>query len=238
MEAIAFWWRICEFVSLWEDRSDAQNRGKIKVEMAVLRRETGWNSRRIMSNLSKLAEQFLIGFETVSDELVTISVCNWLKFQETRGQKTGKKTLKNRVDIRCKIEDIKIEDKRNKIEEADGESIPSISSYSSLPDLLSLWNNNCGNLPKILAVGREREELWAQRYSYRPDTAYWTAVIQKMAISKFCNGSGTWKATVDWLLKNDTNHQKVIEGNYDDERGQASVRRYVWPDGTITEERT
>jgi hypothetical protein len=222
MEAIAFWWKLCELVSLFEDRSDAQNRGKITIAMAVLRRETGWNARRLLSNLSKTMSERLIQFEMVSDESVTISVCNWLKFQETRGQKKAKKNGKNPVDDRYKIED-----RRCKIE--DPKVTAATTNNSSLPSLLDLWNQNCGDLPKMFGVGKEREGLWAERWASHPDLNYWVTVIRKMANSKFCAGSGTWTANVDWLIKNDTNHQKVIEGRYDDDWGQAPKTIYVWP---------
>ncbi len=46
----------------------------------------------------------------------------------------------------------------------------------------------------------------------------WKMIIDKIAESGFCNGKGKqkWKATFDWMIYNDANYIKVLEGKYDD----------------------
>jgi hypothetical protein len=57
------------------------------------------------------------------------------------------------------------------------------------------------------------------RLRKNPDLEYWKKVFQGVSESPFLRGdNGTFKATLDWLIKNDTNSQKVYEGQYAEEK--------------------
>jgi len=99
-----------------------------------------------------------------------------------------------------------------------------------IPCLQTLWNTFCGELPKARGMTKSRQKKWEARWKEVPELGYWQHVITKMAKSSFCNGSNDWKATIDWILKNDANHQKVFEGNYDDELNTPENQKYIWSD--------
>ena len=48
-------------------------------------------------------------------------------------------------------------------------------------------------------------------------------VFDRLERSDFCKGSTGWKATFDWLMSNDSNWVKVMEGNYDNRRSGKSL---------------
>ena len=52
----------------------------------------------------------------------------------------------------------------------------------------------------------------------------WPEIITKVAESAFCTGHNDrgWEADIDWLLENDENYVKVLEGKYDDANGKTS----------------
>ncbi len=79
--------------------------------------------------------------------------------------------------------------------------------------LVEKWNENCGTLRKVSALNSTRRAKIKARIAEKPDEGYWVTAIKKMAASEFCC-AGSW-ATFDWLIKNDANHAKVTEGNYD-----------------------
>jgi|GEM_PF-4842402 len=81
-------------------------------------------------------------------------------------------------------------------------------------DWADVWNSHCGSLPKINSLSKKRTEQIRLRLLENPDPQYWISVFQKLSQSSFAI-SGNW-ASFDWLIKNDTNHAKVSEGNYDD----------------------
>jgi hypothetical protein len=98
------------------------------------------------------------------------------------------------------------------------------STSVSLPappfnQFLTIWNDNRGCLPKVQALTSKRKSQIKSRLAEKEDLTYWTECVKKMAASNFCR-EGKW-ATFDWLIKNDTNHVKVMEGNYDD-RGSSN----------------
>lgn len=94
---------------------------------------------------------------------------------------------------------------------------------TGIPDLVSLWNENCGVIPKAMKLTAKRRDKWRARWNEYPVEAYWISVVSRMALSPFCRGETTsWKASVDFLLQPDT-HVKVMEGNYD--RGPDARRK-------------
>jgi hypothetical protein len=55
-----------------------------------------------------------------------------------------------------------------------------------------------------------------------PDLDWWRLVFQRIQDSPFCrgetggrNGQAPWTADLDWIIANDTNAAKVLEGKYD-----------------------
>lgn len=84
-------------------------------------------------------------------------------------------------------------------------------------DLLELWNESCGGLPKA-KLSQKRKDHVKTRIAENPHKDYWEEVIKRIAKSDFCNNksqsSKGWVADFDWLIKPDT-HLKVIEGKYD-----------------------
>ena len=89
--------------------------------------------------------------------------------------------------------------------------------------LEKIWNENCGTLATVRTLSSSRKRHATARWRENPDEAYWIAVVQRIAASKFCRGEGTtgWRATFDWLLKPDT-HARVLEGKYDDREKPAN----------------
>lgn len=93
-----------------------------------------------------------------------------------------------------------------------------------LHDLILIWNQNCGKLPKVKHSNKHRDRkikaVWAQQTP--PE---WTATVQKMAASDFCNGKSNtgWKASFDFLVKPES-WLKVNEGKYDNNKGVAHTR--------------
>jgi len=84
-------------------------------------------------------------------------------------------------------------------------------------ELQEAWNGNNGALPKVTALTDKRRAKIRLRWLERPNLEYWRLVIRRVAASKFCQGQSDrgWIADFDWLIANDTNHVKVMEGKYD-----------------------
>lgn len=92
--------------------------------------------------------------------------------------------------------------------------------------LASLWNDNCGELPKVQKLSPKRKVKAASRLKAEPSPEYWESVIKRIAASDFCNGDNNsgWKADFDFLVQPDT-HLKALEGKYDNRLGGSKTKQ-------------
>ena len=84
------------------------------------------------------------------------------------------------------------------------------------------------NLPKVLLpLAAERRKRAAMRVKQYPDPETWQQVFAAIGASKFLRGTDKrrpddahahWRCTFDWLIANDVNPAKVLEGQYADNR--------------------
>lgn len=91
--------------------------------------------------------------------------------------------------------------------------------------LLQIWNDNCGSLAAAERMTQRRRKMAATRIKENPDPEYWTDLVRRLAISDLANGRvkndkypNGWFVTFLWLIKNEDNHVKVAEGNYDNKK--------------------
>ena len=86
--------------------------------------------------------------------------------------------------------------------------------------LVKIWNENCGELPRVEKVTEIRakkiKKIWA---ALKPEE--WLDVARRVAKSDFCNGrtkNSDWRASFDWFIgekQKVPNYLKVLEGNFD-----------------------
>lgn len=82
----------------------------------------------------------------------------------------------------------------------------------------TLYNDLCPSLPQVRAVSeRRKKHLRARWKQFDCDLATFKKVFKKVEASDFCRGENDrgWKADFDWLIRNDENMLKVLEGKYD-----------------------
>lgn len=86
--------------------------------------------------------------------------------------------------------------------------------------LQRFWNSSCYNLPKVLCNSNDRKVKEKIRLNER-SLVKWKEVFVKINQSKFCCGQNkeSWKASYDWIMSNEKNAIKVLEGNYDNKQG-------------------
>ena len=160
------------------------------------------------------------------DGLSYIHCVNWGEHQEIRKDRLGKDTLpdysrtipgvlQHEVEVEVEVE---VEDKV----EVEGEA-PS--------HLFSLWNEmsarSNGVFKQLRAMSAARAVKCSARLKELP-TEDWNKIMDKLLESSFLRGEvkdrdgRSWQASFDWLINNNENPLKVLEGNYDDKRNGAS----------------
>jgi len=80
-----------------------------------------------------------------------------------------------------------------------------------------LWNQEAKTLPKATKLTEARRRKILARLRERP-LDEWRQVFRRMERSSFLRGEsgGSFRADLDWIIANEGNTFKVIEGRYDD----------------------
>lgn len=97
--------------------------------------------------------------------------------------------------------------------------------------LANLWNEHCGDLPRVKKMNPERIALSHKRIQEEPSQEVWVAAIVRLAASEFCCGVNErgWLADFDFLLQAST-LSKTIEGKYDNRKSGTSSGKAQEPD--------
>lgn len=99
-------------------------------------------------------------------------------------------------------------------------------------DLYNLWNQTAEGtpLPAVREFNSNRQKKCAARLKER-SLEEWGAIFSRMVDSPFLCGQSDrgWKADFDWIIDNDGNASKVLEGKYDRSGGgsKPSDNRYA-----------
>ena len=178
---------------------------------------------------TELPQKPVIDNENSEDEELSESETN---VNDVFGEKTeqlGEKTPQSKLK-KSKLKKSKL----NKRETKDEKEIPSVP-YQEISDL---YNKHCPNMTKVIKVSDRRKEhlkaRWKEIYKYktskhnRSETddikkqtlSVFEEIFQKAGASKFMNGRNNknWQADFDWMIKNNSNYTKVLEGKYDNDR--------------------
>jgi len=90
---------------------------------------------------------------------------------------------------------------------------------SDVDAIIEIWNKVVVNhLPLVEFISEKRTAKVRARLAVDPDPEFWRGVFLRVRASPFLCGHGDgskWKASFDWIMNNDTNYIKVLEGNYD-----------------------
>lgn len=89
--------------------------------------------------------------------------------------------------------------------------------------LFKLWNDRAHpNLPRVQGLSDKRRSKCKIRLSEHPEANYWALLIEKINASEFLRGdTNGWKCSFDFIIDNETNLLKIMEGKYDNGRKPA-----------------
>jgi hypothetical protein len=87
------------------------------------------------------------------------------------------------------------------------------------PDaFVAVWNENRGTLPRVIELSDDRRKKVQTRVLKGLTVERFTEAVKVCASTPFLTGQNDrkWRATFDWLVDNDSNLLKVLEGKYAD----------------------
>jgi len=84
-------------------------------------------------------------------------------------------------------------------------------------DYVTFWNKNRDTLSEVKTLSHERRRRLQMRITNGLTPKLFRDVIAKVHATPFCLGDNdrTWRVDLDFLIANDTNYLKVLEGKYD-----------------------
>ena len=101
-----------------------------------------------------------------------------------------------------------------------------IKDQEGSEQIASLWNDTAHkNLARVGTITEKRKDLLRKRWKENPNSEYWVKVIKAINASAFLIGErkgSTWRANLDWLIRNQENTVKVLEGEYADKADQST----------------
>lgn len=97
--------------------------------------------------------------------------------------------------------------------ERDKEKDKDICPFTEIKDL---FNSKCLSLQKVQKLTNSRKNKLSARWKELPDIKQWEQLFIEVECTSFLIGKNDrgWKASFDWLIANDSNYTKVLEGQY------------------------
>lgn len=105
----------------------------------------------------------------------------------------------------------------------EGNGKKGMEGKEAVMELVDLWNST--TLPKCVDVNLKRVIAAKTRLSEKFFGDNWKIAIEKLRVSRFCNGGNDrgWRADIDWFLKPDS-ISKIIEGKYDNKNNESKTK--------------
>lgn len=218
--------------------------GIYELPKKVMEIETGYNRETIDKLLQRFIDYGKIRYDEMTKE---VFIVNWIKYNKIDSPKVktcivkelqqvkNKQFIKDFITL-CKqygysIDTLFIDygEEEEKEEEKEKEYNNISSKEDSINDksfiqapyeeIKNLFNSICVTLPKIKNIKGNRQKVVRQRWKENPDINFFKELFERVNNSDFLSGrSGKWfGCSFDWIMQ-PSNLQKIIEGNYDNNR--------------------
>jgi hypothetical protein len=133
--------------------------------------------------------------------------------EEEKGRHTGACASDTRTSERANKQEI---DRSSEVE----------PKTACAEDLLEIYERERGGLPAAAGLTPERRRLCGLRVRAGLNREQFAAAVRRAAATPFLAGEGArgWRASFDWLIANDNNVRKVMEGVYDSVESRATTQ--------------
>lgn len=178
------------------------------------------NLKQIKEALEELANEKLIIWYRVNDNYY-IQFPNFDLYQNLRKDRVYKSDYPEPNDIDMTCHDMSRHDGQNLREEKRREEkVSEGEEKESVPfsDIQEMFNHICVSFPTIRTLSKVRKDKIKTRWGEIKSLDTFKQICSRMEESSFLKGKNDreWKASFDWILENDNNWVKIIEGNYAD----------------------
>lgn len=179
----------------------------------------------------KLALQTFVAFEMMEvDTNGYLLISNWEEHQQEdkmqaireynrQAKAMQRKKQKEKLLIcqgQCQGQINDCQDTDIDIDKEEDKEIEINNITTEVNEFFKLYNSIAKRLPKAQKLSESRKAKIKARLK-NADLKTWQEVFTKCEKSDFCCGvnNQNWTANIDWLISNDNNYVKVLEGKYD-----------------------
>ncbi len=142
-------------------------------------------------------------------------------YKETQSKETIKEASKEASGVRRKSSSIPVKRTRS-----NNHPNKSTATYPPYDEIVALWNSAVENtsIPQIKKLTSSRRAKIKARMKDFPATEDWAALFKPIIASDFLCGDNDrgWTASFDWLVANEENPTKVLEGKYANKKKKSS----------------
>ena len=183
-----------------------------------LAKKWGWSRTKVRTFLKLLEQDDMIENIKENGKRTRLKVLNYSKYQGLENsKKTEKKQGENNTKTRAKQERNTNNNDNNKNNDNNDNKD---KNKPSMPyqKIKKLYNQICGDqLPSIRTISDQRKKHLRARWKEEGNLDIFEYLFRKTIQSDFLTGDNDrgWQADFDWLIKNETNFNKVLEGRYD-----------------------
>lgn len=169
---------------------------------------------RYRTNTSVFNSLIQIAFNSDEEKFWSNSVLERLSFRKLKSEQARINAQKrwNKQE-----DDIPEEDEQEETQPEEKITKEQVEEFSEL------YNSICENLPKVIKLSAVRKKKIKVRLNQEPNLETWKKVFKKVNDSDFCCKGG-W-CNIDWLITNDNNYLKVLEGKYDNKIKGSGVNK-------------
>ena len=182
-------------------------RGQVGRSILWLADRWGWDRKRVKRFLVILESQKMATTDsTTKGTIITIENYNKYQFLRTTDDSTDDSNVGQRPDTTKEIKEVK----------EINNNIPSVYSPTQVQKVIDIYNEECTSLPRVRSVSEARKKKIKARLKERTMDEL-TLAFKKVEQSDFLSGrNGRWTScNFDWLMQNETNLLKILEGVYD-----------------------
>ena len=175
------------------------------------------------------------------EERLYLKFTKWESHQQVRANKS-KYPTPNMDGIRIESNDINgnqlisnvpvfvsVSDTRIRNRERNREKKEEVTEQVPYCEVQEIFNKICSSFAKVQKMSNSRKDKLKTRWTEIKTLEAFTEICTKMESSDFLKGDNPrkWMPTFDWLIENDNNWVKVIEGNYDNKPGSSKGGKQI-----------
>jgi len=201
-------------------------RGQIVTGTNQLSIETGINRSKIVRLLKSFKNEQLIE-QQANNKFSIITIKNYEQYQSIEHQNeqpvnNQRTTSEHPVNTNKNV-------KNEKNEKNNNTPISPQPKEDSFSPFIRIWNNSLE--PKVVKLSDGRKSKLKTRISKDHEfIKHFEICVSYIKKNQFLSGDNArgWRADFDWLISNDTNYLKILEGKYNDRKQNSDRTKEVF----------